>query len=108
METNKLGITTTLAEIKEFIKQGKSFEFAATTKQVNLDNVDIQAYISKMGHVEIPPLLNKFEILNALSLIKTDNDSLKWDYITLLTYLNNGEITYHKIDDNNFLVTIKF
>lgn len=108
MATKTLGSTTTLTDIKECLKEKKSIEFTATAGQVNLDNAEIQAYINKVGHIALPPLNDKSEIFTALCLINPNTDSLKWDYITLLTYLNDGEIIYQKIDDNNYLVTIKF
>lgn len=108
MGTKTLGSTITLTNIKECVKEKKSIEFTATAGQVNLDNAEIQSYINKMGHIKLPPLNDKSEIFKAIWLINPNTDSLKWDYITLLTYLNNGEIIYNKIDDINYLITIKF
>jgi hypothetical protein len=108
MGAKTLGSTITLTDIKECVKEKKSIEFTATAGQVNLDNAEIQSYINKMGHIKLPPLNDKSEIFKAIWLINPNTDSLKWDYITLLTYLNNGEIIYNKIDDINYLITIKF
>lgn len=108
MTTKTLGSTITLIEIKESVRQKQSIEFMATAIQVNIDNAEIQEYISRTGNIGLPPLNNKSEIFKALWLMNPDTDSLKWDYITLLTYLNDGEIFYQKVDDNYYLVTIKF
>lgn len=106
--TKILGDTSSLTEIKEAISQKHSIEFSANAKQVNLDNPEIQSYIQQVGHLSLPPLLNKKEIFKALWLLDTSDESLKWDYIVLLTYLNSGKIFYQSIVDVTYLVKIKF
>jgi hypothetical protein len=108
MVPKTLGSTITLTDIKECVKEKKSIELTATAGQVNLDNAEIQSNINTVGHIALPPLNNKSEIFKAIWLINPNTDSLKWDYITLLTYLNNGEIIFKKIDEKKYLITIKF
>ncbi len=108
MDLKSLGETITLKEIKECVRQKQSIEFSVKPKQVNLDNTEIKDYIKKMGSILLPPLINKSEIFKTLYLIDPITDSQKWDYIVLLTYINEGEIFYSKIDENYYLATIKF
>lgn len=105
---NILGKSTSLIEIKEAVRQKTSIEFSANAKQVNLDKPEIQEYIKKVGHISLPPLTNKNEIFTALWMLNTLDESVMWDYIVLLTYLNDGQIFYQIIPDDKYLVTIKF
>ena len=106
--TKILGNTISLNEIKEAVRQRTSIEFTSNAKQVNLNNPEIQDYIKQVGHLSLPPLNNKKEIFKALWVLDTSDESLKWDYIVLLTYLSDGEIFYQIVADNSYLVTIKF
>lgn len=108
MDTKKLGSTISLADIKESVRQKQSIEFIAPADLLDLDNEDVQTYISRMGRVSLPPLNNKQELIKALFQMNPVSDSEKWDWINLLTPLNDGEISYQKIDDDYYLVTIMF
>jgi hypothetical protein len=103
-----LGTTTNCTDIKESVRRKQSIEFLATSAQVNLTDPEINEYIDKIGAIALPPLLNKSAIFQALWQMNPTTDSIKWDYIILLTYLNDGAIYYQKIDENYYLVTIKF
>lgn len=105
---NQLGNGITYKDIKDSVRQRQSLEFTAKASQVNLDNPDIHEFIEQQRPVQFPPLLNKEDIFRALWDMPTTTDSQIWDYIVLLTYLNNGQITYDKIENDWYLVTIKF
>lgn len=105
---NQLGNGISYKDIKNSVRQKQPLEFTAKASQVNLDNPDIQEFIEQQQPVQFPPLLNKEDIFCALWVMSTTKDSQKWDYIVLLTYLNDGHIAYDKIKSNRYLVTIKF
>jgi hypothetical protein len=104
----ELGNTISLDEIKQLVRQKISSEFSARLEQVNLQDNDVQNHLDNVGHISLPPLLNKKEMFTALWNMDTSNNSLKWDFIVLLTYLNDGEVFYQKLEDDWYLVTIKF
>ncbi len=109
MQTQKqLGNGITYKEIKDIVRQRQSIEFTAQANQVNLDNQDIKDFIERHQTVNFPPLLNKQEIFKALWQMQTTTDSQQWDYIVLLTYLNDGHITYDTMENDWYLATINF
>ena len=109
MQTQRqLGSEITYKEIKDTVRQRKPIEFTAQANQVNLDNQDIKDFIDQNQTVNFPPLLHKQEIFQALWQMQTTTDSQQWDYIVLLTYLNDGHITYDTLDNDWYLVTINF
>ncbi|UPT66957.1 MAG: hypothetical protein M0D57_21445 [Sphingobacteriales bacterium JAD_PAG50586_3] len=99
-----LGQTISLVDIKNNVNQKKSMEFTATKDAVNLSGISLPT----IGSFQLPPLGNKEHLYRVLWQASPQSDSEKWDFIIMLTYLNDGVIYYDEIDDNNALVTIKF
>jgi hypothetical protein len=110
MNDNKkeIGSTITYSEIKESVRKKQSFEFTAMGNKVNINNAEILEYTNITGLISLPPLINKSEIFKTLWSTNANTVSLQWDYIVLLTYLNDGEILYKKIEDDYYLVSITF
>jgi len=109
MQTHRqLGNGVTYKDIKDTVRQRQPIEFTARANQVNLDAPYVRDFVEQRLTVMFPPLLNKQEIFRALWDMPTTADSEKWDYIVLLTYLNDGQITYDTLDKDWYLVTINF